>query len=88
VLFRSAAALGGRVIGLVLSGAGSDGAAGLAAIAAAGGTAIVQDPADAAYASMPEHALEGVPAAMVRPVVDIGPLLGELVKRLDTRGVK
>ena len=47
-----------RGIGIVLSGALDDGAAGLAAIAAAGGTTIVQEPSEAAYPGMPEAALE------------------------------
>lgn len=57
VLFESAAAAFGRgVVGLVLSGSNPDGAEGLHRIAAAGGVALVQDPASAAHAAMPRAA--------------------------------
>lgn len=58
VLFESAAdAYGSAVIGIILTGANSDGAKGLKAIAAAGGTALVQDPATAYASAMPRAAL-------------------------------
>jgi two-component system, chemotaxis family, protein-glutamate methylesterase/glutaminase len=79
-LFRSAAAAGGpRVIGVQLSGALDDGVAGLATIVAAGGLAVVQDPADALYPAMPAHALAKVSARVVAPAADLGPLLAKLV---------
>ena len=58
VLFESAAdAFGPRVLGILLSGANSDGARGLAAIARAGGLTWVQSPASARVSTMPEAAL-------------------------------
>ena len=57
-LFLSAAkAHGKRVIGVVLSGNSSDGAAGLKAIKEHGGMALVQHPEDAEMPSMPHAAL-------------------------------
>ena len=59
-LFRTAAeAYGSRVIGVVLTGYGEDGADGLRAIKAAGGITVVQDPNEATAAGMPGRALIG-----------------------------
>jgi two-component system, chemotaxis family, protein-glutamate methylesterase/glutaminase len=56
-LFRSAARhCGARVIGVVLSGGGTDGAIGLAAIRQAGGVTVVEDPSDSAFPDMPRTA--------------------------------
>jgi two-component system chemotaxis response regulator CheB len=82
VLFRSAAAtFGGRVIGIVLSGALNDGTAGLSAIKRCGGCAVVQDPADATVASMPRSALAHVQIDLVAPVAEIGRALDRLVRQ-------
>ncbi|WP_436901571.1 chemotaxis-specific protein-glutamate methyltransferase CheB [Halovenus halobia] len=51
-------AVSGPVVGVVLSGMGSDGAVGVEALADAGATVLVQDPEAASIASMPENAIE------------------------------
>jgi two-component system chemotaxis response regulator CheB len=57
-LFASAAeTYGGRVVGIVLSGGGSDGAEGLRAIMAHGGIGLVQEPEEATTPDMPFAAL-------------------------------
>lgn len=79
-LFRSAAlAFGPATIGIILSGALDDGVAGLRAIKLCGGTAIVQDPADALVASMPTNALRGVTVDYCAPARDVGKLIAALV---------
>jgi two-component system chemotaxis response regulator CheB len=78
-LFRSAAkARGPRVVGVVLSGALDDGAAGLFAIRRGGGLAVVQDPKDALYPSMPRSALREAGADHVVRAHEMGPLLAGL----------
>jgi two-component system chemotaxis response regulator CheB len=58
VLFESAAdAWGSGLIGVVLTGAGRDGAQGLKRIQDLGGLTIIQDPADADAETMPRSAL-------------------------------
>lgn len=57
-LFESAALeFGSRVIGVILTGNLSDGVAGLIAIHRQGGVCLAQDPAEAAFPSMPLNAL-------------------------------
>lgn len=82
VLFETAAdAFGSGLTGVVLTGANHDGARGLQAIAAAQGLAIVQDPATAEVATMPDAALEAVPSARVMTIEHMASFLGELAVR-------
>lgn len=63
VLFESAAEVyGPRLLGVILTGANEDGAAGLAAVSRAGGTTCVQDPSTAYASLMTEAALRRVRA--------------------------
>ena len=79
-LFRSAAlAYGPRVIGVVLTGALNDGAAGLAAIQNRGGLTVVQDPEDALYSSMPRHALRAVKPDAVAALSQIPGVLARMI---------
>jgi len=79
-LFRSAAiAYGRRVIGVILSGSLDDGTVGLHEIKRAGGVAIVQDPDDTEWPSMPQSALRHVPVDYTAPADEIGTLLQALV---------
>ena len=76
VSFESAAEIwGSRLTGIILTGANHDGAAGLKAIAAAGGTTIVQDPVTAYAKAMPEAAVAACPQARVLSLPDISSVL-------------
>ena len=97
VLFESAAdAYGAGVVGIVLTGANDDGAAGLARIKERGGVAIVQDPHDAERAAMPEAAIAATAADAILPLGEIGaflyglccasPLREEALERVEGRG--
>ena len=78
-LFRSAAlAHGPRVIGVILSGGLDDGTSGLWTVKENGGVAIVQDPVDAEFPSMPISALRMVDVDYTLPVTEMGELLTRL----------
>ena len=72
-----------RAIGVVLTGSGDDGAAGIEAIKRGGGRTIVQDPATAEYQSMPSAAIGTGCVDFVLPLGRIAPALRELVSTGD-----
>lgn len=66
VLLESAAdAYGPALVGVILTGANHDGAAGLRAVMDAGGMAIIQDRAEAFATAMPDAALNACPTATI-----------------------
>ena len=84
VLFESAAeAYGERLLGVILSGANADGAAGLKAVAQAGGVTAVQSLETADMIAMPAAALEAVPQSIE---VDVAALAELLVSHGAIRG--
>jgi two-component system chemotaxis response regulator CheB len=88
-LFRSAAKeYGRRVIGVILTGLLNDGSAGLRAIRAAGGLAVIQDPADAVAPDMPRNALRHAGADYRVRLAEIPELLVRLAHDLvlETEG--
>jgi two-component system chemotaxis response regulator CheB len=82
-LFRTAAqAYGPRVVAVVLTGMFDDGTAGLVAVKAHRGLAIVQDPAEALFTGMPRSAIDNVSVDHVVPLAEIAPLLARLAREL------
>ena len=81
ILFETAAAaFADRLVGVVMTGANSDGAEGLRRIRENGGVGIVQDPADAEVATMPQAALDVAGADFCLPLREIGPQLNRLCR--------
>ena len=79
VLFSSAADVYGKSLaGILLTGANYDGAAGLAGMQVAGALTIVQDPATAEVATMPEAALRRMTPDLILPLAEINALLQRL----------
>jgi two-component system chemotaxis response regulator CheB len=80
VLFETAAdAYESELIGMILTGANSDGARGLRAVQEAGGIALVQRP-DLAYSpGMPQAALDACPGALALSLDEITAYLMEVV---------
>ncbi|HEV7126548.1 MAG TPA: chemotaxis protein CheB, partial [Ktedonobacterales bacterium] len=78
LLSTAAAAFGERLIAVILTGSGSDGASGAHAVKAAGGTVVIENPATAAYPAMPAS-LASATVDIVADLERIGPLLSHLL---------
>jgi two-component system chemotaxis response regulator CheB len=80
-LFISASeAYGARVIGVLLTGGGSDGVAGLIAIKGGGGIAVVQDPKEAKIPIMPMTAVKQDHVDLILPLDGMADVLIRLAK--------
>ena len=83
-LFESAARAFGPAIAVILTGTGTDGAAGAAAVRAGGGVVIAQDEATSAFFGMPHAAIEAGAVDYVVPLDEIAPTVIRLAGS-DTR---
>jgi two-component system chemotaxis response regulator CheB len=81
VLLESCAdAYGETLAAVVLTGANEDGARGLARVKACGGLTAVQDPDEAAHATMPRAAIAAAEPDFVLPLADLRRLLHTVVR--------
>jgi len=81
VLFETAAeAFGNGLIGVILTGAGTDGSRGLKRIKEMGGVTVVQNPEDAAANSMPSNAIMAVTPDYILALADLPQLFINLLK--------
>lgn len=86
VLMESAADVyGDELVGILLTGANIDGAAGMAAIRARGGFTVVQDPAEAQVPTMPRAAIAASAPDLILDLAGIGRLLQMITPRLASQ---
>jgi len=77
ILFDTAAeAYGGKLIGIIMTGANGDGADGIRTIYRYGGVTIAQDPDEAQYPTMPQAAID---TSCVRHIFDLGQIVNYLL---------
>jgi two-component system, chemotaxis family, CheB/CheR fusion protein len=87
VFFKSLARdRGGKAVGIILSGTGSDGTAGLRAIKESGGLTIAQNPQSAAHDSMPQNAIAAAVTDCVLTPEEMPARLIEHLRRLEQLG--
>lgn len=82
LMFSLAETMEHRAVGLILTGAGDDGAEGLCEIDRRGGLAMVQSTSACLYKEMPQSAMKKTPSAAALPDRDIAE---EINRRLDKR---
>jgi two-component system CheB/CheR fusion protein len=82
LLSSAAQAYGEHLIAVILTGSGSDGAAGAVDVKTAGGVVIIQNPETAAYPSMP-MSLPPTVVDHVMEIEQIGPLLHDLLNGVN-----
>src|SRR6185437_4874084 len=88
-LFRTAArAYGARVVGVILSGGLDDGTLGLTQVKQFGGIAIVQNPDEAPFSSMPESAIQNVEVDHVLSVAQMPSVLTRLAEEPIPEGAE
>jgi two-component system chemotaxis response regulator CheB len=88
-LFRTAAnAYGPQVVGVILSGGLDDGTAGLSHIKDHGGIAVVQDPDEAPFRSMPDSAVQNVSVDHVVGIASMAELLPRLIEQSVSQGAE
>jgi two-component system chemotaxis response regulator CheB len=79
-LFESAAQVfRDRVVGVVLTGSGSDATDGVQGVKAHGGVVIAEDPQTASHASMPRSAIRTGAVDYVLPLEAIAPAIQDIV---------
>jgi len=87
VMFESAAdAYGSGVVGVILTGANSDGARGAVRIKKRGGFVLAQDPKTAESPAMPQAAIDATRVDRILPLERIGPFLVELCRGSEFHG--
>jgi two-component system chemotaxis response regulator CheB len=88
LLFESAAAsYGRRVIAVVLTGTGRDGAMGITAVKKMGGTVLVQEAKTAEFSGMPEAAIATGNVDFVLPLANMAKALVKLVMKDEAPAV-
>ena len=81
VLFNSASSIfGSEVLGVLLTGMGSDGARGCLSIVKAGGTTLVQDETTSAIYGMPKEAIKLEAASYVLPLEEMAGSILRIIK--------